>query len=78
MSDLELPPEYIRQAKLVAWQLMNGMSACHGAGVMHRDIKPANILWTFDDTMQIGDFGLARFVRGDSTHHDNVSLLLSQ
>lgn len=62
----KLPVGYIKEAKLVVWQVLNGLAFAHSWGVVHRDLKPANIMWGFDDSMKIGDFGLARFVRGSA------------
>uniref|UniRef100_A0A6A7G830 Protein kinase domain protein n=1 Tax=Hirondellea gigas TaxID=1518452 RepID=A0A6A7G830_9CRUS len=65
-----LPTNYVKDAKVVAWQLLNGVACCHAGGVMHRDIKPANVMWRKDDILRIGDFGLARFIRSDQISID--------
>eukprot|EP01069_Polyplicarium_translucidae_P008039 Polyplicarium_translucidae@DN3179_c0_g1_i1.p1 len=67
-----LPAEYTREAKLIVWQALNALAACHSRAVMHRDLKPANILWGHDDLIKLGDFGLARFVRGNSNVEDAI------
>jgi eukaryotic-like serine/threonine-protein kinase len=50
-------------AALLLDQLLQGLSAVHGAGLVHRDVKPANLLLeaTGDDTphLRLGDFGVA-------------------
>lgn len=71
-KDARLPVEYVREAKLVAWQILNAVAVCHSHGIMHRDLKPANILWSDDDLLKIGDFGLARFVRGKPISEDHM------
>ncbi len=48
----------------VCEQLLKGLAAAHGAGVVHRDLKPGNVMVTRDERGAIGvkllDFGLAR------------------
>ncbi|GAB3486986.1 serine/threonine-protein kinase [Nocardiopsis coralliicola] len=42
-------------------ELLAGLRAAHGAGVVHRDIKPANVMVDGDDRVVITDFGIATF-----------------
>eukprot|EP01054_Gregarina_sp_Poly1_P010437 Gregarina_sp_Poly_1__10436@NODE_754_length_6432_cov_237_128358_g558_i0_p2_GENE_NODE_754_length_6432_cov_237_128358_g558_i0NODE_754_length_6432_cov_237_128358_g558_i0_p2_ORF_typecomplete_len498_score60_08Pkinase/PF00069_25/2_3e49Pkinase_Tyr/PF07714_17/2_9e33Kinaselike/PF14531_6/1_5e08Kdo/PF06293_14/3_8e08Pkinase_fungal/PF17667_1/2_8e05RIO1/PF01163_22/0_00029APH/PF01636_23/0_0015FTA2/PF13095_6/2_3FTA2/PF13095_6/1_3Haspin_kinase/PF12330_8/0_058WaaY/PF06176_11/1_9e03WaaY/PF06176_11/0_011_NODE_754_le len=71
-SGAKLPAAYMQEAKLMAWQVLNAVAVCHSRGIMHRDLKPANILWSNDDLLKIGDFGLARFVRGVPISKDHL------
>ncbi len=50
------------QVARIAAQTAAGLAAAHQQGIVHRDIKPANLLLDTDDTLKIGDFGIARFV----------------
>ncbi|WP_348539157.1 protein kinase [Streptomyces sp. LBL] len=50
------------QVARIATQAASGLAAAHQQGIVHRDIKPANLLLDADDTLKIGDFGIARFV----------------
>ncbi len=42
-----------------AWQVLTGLAAAHGAGILHRDIKPGNILLAAEGVYKLADFGLA-------------------
>jgi serine/threonine protein kinase len=45
---------------LVVLGVLDGLAACHRAGILHLDIKPANVLVTEAGGTKIVDFGIAR------------------
>lgn len=47
--------------------VLDGLAAVHGAGVLHRDVKPANVVLRRDGSAVLIDFGLARVVDPDVT-----------
>ncbi|WP_037068627.1 serine/threonine-protein kinase [Pseudonocardia acaciae] len=55
----ESPVDPLRIAA-IGWQIADGLSAAHAAGIVHRDIKPANVLIGDDSKVKITDFGVSR------------------
>ena len=48
------------RATVVVQGVLEGLAACHRAGILHLDIKPANVLVTESGAVKIVDFGIAR------------------
>ncbi|NIM12800.1 MAG: protein kinase [Candidatus Aminicenantes bacterium] len=50
----------VHQSLSIVSCILEGLDYAHSKGVLHRDIKPANVFITADNTVKIGDFGIAK------------------
>ena len=52
------------ERQVVAWlrQCADALKYIHEKGFLHRDLKPTNVLFSVDDCVKLGDFGLATSV----------------
>jgi len=48
-------------------QLIDGIEACHKAGVAHRDLKPENLLLDSNMVLKLADFGFASVFKDNAT-----------
>ncbi|MEM7736803.1 MAG: protein kinase [Deinococcota bacterium] len=52
----------VSQACHYAVQIASGLALAHTNNIIHRDIKPGNIFITFDGTVKLLDFGIAKLL----------------
>lgn len=61
------------QAAKIFLQILKPINYCHQVGIAHRDIKPENFIFESkaeDSDLKIIDFGLSKFVKGNSKLQD--------
>ncbi|RQD77821.1 MAG: Stk1 family PASTA domain-containing Ser/Thr kinase [Candidatus Syntrophonatronum acetioxidans] len=63
-----LSPE---EAADIARQICEALVHAHKNKIIHRDIKPHNILITYDGTVKVTDFGIAKAVTAATMTYDN-------
>jgi tetratricopeptide (TPR) repeat protein len=70
---LKSGPLEIPRALALARQVVSGLGAAHDASVIHRDLKPANIMVEEGEWALLMDFGIARSVRGGTSHKGTIA-----
>ena len=60
-------PLELETTRSIFTQILAGLGAAHGFGVVHRDVKPQNIFVLPNGMIKVGDFGIARLDATDMT-----------
>jgi len=68
----------MRQAIEIAAQIAEGLTKAHEAGITHRDLKPENLMVSYDGSVKILDFGLAKLAPHGGFRSDLYNLPSSQ
>lgn len=61
--------------KSIALDLMKAVTEMHSRGVVHCDLKPENIMFDYNGTLKIIDFGNALFIDDLSTTEQSIGTL---
>lgn len=74
MNELD---DNIPAIRKIFFGIANGLQFIHSKGRIHRDLKPDNIFLTEDETVKIGDFGLATTRKSLSTVRCGTKLYMA-
>ncbi|MHC4119026.1 MAG: protein kinase domain-containing protein [Planctomycetota bacterium] len=71
--------EHVAQTRLttgevlvIAWQIVEALSAVYEKGIVHRDLKPGNVKITPEGRVKVLDFGLAKSATIERTEADTA------
>lgn len=56
----------VRDVVKMGLDILSALRSCHDNGIIHRDVKDANIFVTSDHHYKIGDFGVAKILKGST------------
>jgi len=57
------------KSRFYAAQIALALEHLHNFGIVYRDLKPENILMDEDGYLQLADFGMAKYLKGDEKAH---------
>ncbi|HZH41107.1 MAG TPA: protein kinase, partial [Gemmatimonadales bacterium] len=63
---IESGPLSSRAAVDYVLDVLDGLEAAQGQGILHRDVKPSNVFLDADGRAKIGDFGISKSLEADS------------
>ncbi len=76
LEEIAAGPVPIERVLEVARQVLLGLEALHGMGILHRDIKPSNVMITSDGQVKLADFGMVHQLSRESTRLTESSAIV--
>lgn len=71
LDQLRLGPLPLPDLDGMMQRLAGALAEAHGREIVHRDIKPSNVLYDLEGNAYLADFGLAKFMRHNSSLTQN-------
>ncbi|MBZ0114581.1 MAG: serine/threonine protein kinase [Thermoanaerobaculia bacterium] len=75
-EELNAGPISLDRILEVSRQVLLGLDALHGMGILHRDIKPSNVMITEDGAVKLADFGMVYQRTRESTRITESSAIV--